>query len=104
MKKALKTALIILAVLIVLGGCIGGYFIWRHNDLYIGKTEALHIALDHAGLTAAQLKEYDVEFEKNKYSAWYEVEFETYGMEYEYSVDAASGEILYSDSQPEHVG
>lgn len=103
MKKALKTVLIVLIVLIILGGCIGGYFIWRHNDLYIGKSEALSIALDHAGLTAAQIKENDVEFEKNGHSAWYEVEFETHGMEYEYSVDAVSGEILYSYSQPEHA-
>lgn len=103
MKKTLKTILIVLIILIVVGGCIGGFFIWRHNDRYIGKTEALNIALGHAGLTTAQIKDQDVEFEKNISSAWYEVDFETHGMEYEYSIDAVSGEILYSYSQPEYA-
>ena len=33
MKKGLKTALIVLVVLVVLGGAVAGYFIWRHQTL-----------------------------------------------------------------------
>lgn len=45
MKKALKTALIILIVLLIIGTAIGGYFIWRHHALYIGADAALGAAL-----------------------------------------------------------
>lgn len=48
MKKALKTALIILIVLLIIGTAIGGYFIWRHHALYIGADAALGAALDDA--------------------------------------------------------
>ena len=104
MKKGLKTALIVLVVLVVLGGAVAGYFIWRHQTLYIGGDKALQTALDHAGLTAAQVYDIDTEFEKERSSAWYEVAFETIGTEYEYIIDAASGSILSSSAKPEHAG
>ncbi|MEA5152280.1 MAG: PepSY domain-containing protein [Oscillospiraceae bacterium] len=103
MKKTLKTILIVLLALIVVGGCIGGYFVWRHNQLYIGRDAALQAALDKAGLTVAQVTETEVEFKKEGSSAWYELEFDSQGTEYQYSVDAASGEILSDYSQPEHA-
>ena len=46
----------------------------------------------------------DTEFEKERSSAWYEVDFETMGTEYEYIIDAASGSILSSSAKPEHAG
>lgn len=104
MKKGLKTALIILVVLAVAGGCVGGYFVWRHHDMYIEKEAALRTALDHAGLKQTEIFHVEVEFEKNRYSAWYEVSFETQGMEYEYVIDAVNGSILNSYSEPEHAG
>lgn len=36
MNKTLKTVLIAFTVLILIGLCIGGYFIWRHQTTYIG--------------------------------------------------------------------
>lgn len=45
----------------------------------------------------------DVDFDSSRSSAWYDIDFETHGMDYEYTVDAASGEILYSHSEPEHA-
>lgn len=104
MKKGLKTALIVLVVLVVLGGAVAGYFIWRHQTLYIGSDKALQTALDHAGLSAAQVYDINSEYEKSRYSAWYEVEFEAAGTEYEYIIDAASGSILSSSAKPEHAG
>ena len=104
MKKGLKTAIIVLAVLVVLGGAVAGFFIWRHQTGYIGSDRALQTALDHAGLTAAQVYDIDTEFEKERSSAWYEVDFETMGTEYEYIIDAASGSILSSSAKPEHAG
>ena len=104
MKKGWKTAIIVLIVLLVLGGAVGGYFIWRHQTSYIGGDKALQTALDQAGLTSAQVYDIDTEFEKERSSAWYEVDFETMGTEYEYIIDAASGSILSSSAKPEHAG
>lgn len=103
MKKTLKTVLIVLIVLVILGGAIGGYFIWKHTSSYIGRDAALQAALKDAGLNAAAVFDTSVEFDHNKYSAWYDLDFETHGMDYEYSVDAVTGEILYSYSKAENA-
>lgn len=88
MKKALKTALIILIVLLIIGTAIGGYFIWRHHALYIGA------ALDDAGVLAAEAFDVDVDFEHERGRSWYDVEFETAAAEYDYIIDAGTGEVL----------
>ena len=77
MKKALKTALIILIVLLIIGTAIGGYFIWRHHALYIGADAALGAALDDAGVLAAETFDVDVDFEHEYGRSCYEVHFET---------------------------
>ena len=102
MKKAFKTVLIVLVVLLVVGAAIGDYFIYRHNSMYIGRDAALQIALSDAGVSPAAVREQDVEFERNRNGAWYDIDFETAGMEYSYSLDAVTGEILYRYSEPEH--
>ena len=102
MKKAFKTVLIVLVVLLVIGAAIGGYFIYRHNSMYIGRDAALQIALSDAGVSPAAVREKGVEFERGRNGAWYDIDFETAGMEYSYSLDAATGEILYRYSEPEH--
>ena len=102
MKKACKTVLIVLVVLLVIGAAVGGYFIYRHNSMYIGRDAALLIALHDAGASPAAVREKDAEFERSRNGAWYDIDFETAGMEYSYSLDAATGEILYRYSEPEH--
>lgn len=94
MKKALKTALIILIVLLIIGAAIGGYFIWRHHTLYIGADAALVAALDDAGVLAAEAFDVDVDFEHERGRSWYDVEFETAAAEYDYIIDAGTGEVL----------
>ena len=94
MNKTLKTVLIIFLVLVIIGLAIGGYFIWRHNTTYIGKRAAEEIAIADSGLTAAQINEVDSEFEHIRYSAWYDVDIDTFGVDYEYIIDARTGEIL----------
>lgn len=102
MKKPLKTALIILIAVVLLGCAIGGYFIWRHTTTYIGQDAAMQIALSDAKLNIAAVHNTDVDFDKNKFTAWYEIDFDSADTEYEYSIDAATGEILYSYSEPVH--
>lgn len=94
MKKALKTALIILIVLLIIGTAIGGYFIWRHHARYIGADAALGAALDDAGVLAAETFDVDVDFEHKYGRSCYEVQFETAEAEYDYIIDAGTGEVL----------
>ena len=62
MNKTLKNILIAVLVLVIIGAAIGGYFIYRHNDTYIGAEAALNIALDDAGTTVTMIYSDDVEF------------------------------------------
>lgn len=101
MKKTVKTSLIVLALLVVVGLCIGGYFIWRHNSMYIGKNEAIDIAINDAGLSRAQVYDIDAEFEKSHGQAWYDVDFNSQAMEYEYVIDAVNGSVLSRFSSPD---
>lgn len=96
MKKGLKTAIIILVAVLILGGAIGGYFIHRSKTMYISRQEALELALSDCGVDRRTVTETDIEFEKTAYSAIYEVDIETLGTEYEYVLDAVTGEILGS--------
>lgn len=52
------------------------------------------IALNHADCQASEVYFSKAKFEKEHGSMFYEVEFYKDGMEYEYTIDAATGEIL----------
>lgn len=97
--KVWKKVLIIVLVLVLIGCAIGGYFIYRHNTMYISKDQALEIALDDAGLVVPDLKKHDIDFESTRYSAWYDVEFKTHTTEYDYTIDASTGAILSKNSK-----
>jgi len=58
------------------------------------REEAKSIALTHAGVS--KVYDLDVELDKEKGVWVYEVDFETAGVEYEYDIDAYTGEILKS--------
>ena len=88
MKTFRKMTLIVLALSLVMSGCVLG------GTKIIGKTEALEIALTDAGLTKDQVVDIDIELERSAGSAWYEIDFEGGRTEYEYIIDAHSGEIL----------
>ena len=60
----------------------------------IGKDAAAAIALEDAGLTRDQVWDLDVDLERGFRVSWYEVGFDFGGKEYEYRIDAVSGEIL----------
>lgn len=66
------------------------------DSAYIGKDAVLAIALSAAGLTAEQVTGVEVELDYKKGAMIYEVEFESDSTEYEYKIDAATGEILKS--------
>ncbi|MBQ8217521.1 MAG: PepSY domain-containing protein [Oscillospiraceae bacterium] len=97
MKKFL---IVPLAALVVLS-LVAGILLFSYSSKYIGSKEAVRIALEDAGLSYSDIREADAEFEKTPYDAWYEVEFETHGTEYEYSIAADTGEILSSYNKPD---
>lgn len=88
MKNIRRSILFVIVLAVVLSGCAFG------GAKRIAKNEALQIALTDAGLTKDQVVDVDIELERNLRSAWYEIDFESGRSEYEYRIDAYSGEIL----------
>ncbi len=66
------------------------------DSAYIGKDAVVAIALSAAGLTAEQATDVEVELDYKKGAMIYEVEFKSGSNEYEYKIDASTGEILKS--------
>lgn len=60
----------------------------------IGKSKARAIALKHAGISEKNVRDTETGLKRKGDARYYKVEFETRTMEYEYKIDAYSGEIL----------
>ena len=60
----------------------------------ITRDEAVAIALAHAKLTQAEIRDLDAELDRERGVLIYEVDFEAGGYEYEYELLAETGEIL----------
>ena len=65
----------------------------------ISASEALRIALGHAGVSAAEAKETKTDLDIDDGVAVYEVEFLAGGYEYEYDIDAATGAVLKCEKE-----
>jgi len=66
---------------------------------YIGVEAALAAALAHAGIDESSLIEREVKLDDEDGRMIYEVEFKTISREYEYDLDAFTGEILWSKNE-----
>lgn len=64
------------------------------GSAYIGMDRAKAIALEHAGLTAAQAAFTHASMDRDHGKMVYELEFRQGRTEYEYKIDAATGRIL----------
>ena len=71
---------------------------------YIGREAAEEIALAHAGVNRSEAAKLKSELEYEGGSLVYEVEFEAAGNEFEYDVDAVSGEIRKVETEPLETG
>ena len=65
-----------------------------NKDTLIGLEKAKEIALSDAGLDAAKVSFSKIKFEKDNHEVVYEVEFYQDRDEFEYTIDAYSGEVL----------
>lgn len=68
---------------------------------YIGVEKAKAIALDHAGVKAADAVFFKAEWDWDDGRAEYEIEFYSGNTEYDYDIDAATGKILSWDHDAE---
>ena len=62
----------------------------------IGEEAALKIALDDAGLKQNQVRDIEVDLERSTHGEYYDVGFDKGVYEYEYRIEAYTGEILYA--------
>ena len=96
-----KTRIILIAAIVIIAvAAVAVFFVMRSNNSYIGKAAALECAYKDAGVTADEVIEKDAEFEKKGGKAWYDVEFETFTTEYDYTIDARTGDVLNGRSEP----
>jgi uncharacterized membrane protein YkoI len=78
------------------GGTLHGT---AYTGEYIGYENALATALADAGVDASQVSDSHVEMDCENGAIIYEVEFKYGGQEYEYEVDAVSGNIVKSEAE-----
>lgn len=101
-RKNYKLIITFLIVLILTELAVSYYLIEKFRENYLSKTEVLTVALDRAGLRKSDVRDTEIEFKHRDGRAWYEVEFEQTAppcLEYTYSIDAETGEILFSQTE-----
>ena len=69
------------------------------SDGYIGREAARDIALAHAGVSQSEVYDLEYELDRERGVVVYDVSFDVGGYDYDYEIDAASGEILRSDKE-----
>ena len=67
----------------------------------IGSSKAKSIALSHAGVSSSDVSNIKVERDRDDGVLVYEVEFTAGGYEYEYEIDAVTGEVRAFDFEPD---
>ena len=70
-----------------------------NTSQYITKEDATAIGLNHAGITSDQIQTLEVEFDCEDGVIVYEVVFTSNGQEYEYDINAETGEIIDFESE-----
>lgn len=68
------------------------------SGTYIGEEQAKNIAFAHAGVSASNVYELKIKLDHDHNRMVYEVEFSCAGIEYEYEIDAYTGEIIKWES------
>ncbi len=66
---------------------------------YISKDEAKSKAFAHAKVNAANIKALEIELDADEVIPHYDIEFRTDGVEYEYKINASSGEVITSEKE-----
>ena len=72
----------------------------KNATVLIGEDEAKKLAMGHANITEKDLSSIECKLELDGLSLIYDIEMKTKLMEYDYEVDAISGEIIGFDIAP----
>ena len=67
------------------------------SSKHISAQKAADIALSHAKLDSASVRDLKTDFNKRLFVSFYEVEFESGNYEYEYKINAKTGKIISAD-------
>ena len=98
MKKSIKILIIcILVAALITVGVIYLINQTRDDELLIGEERAQQIALRDARLAENQVSKLKVKLKLDDGVWYYDVEFRTIALEYEYEIEAYSGAILDKD-------
>lgn len=100
--KKLIAAVLLLAVVLVLSACTrptptlngGGQ---NQPQTTVTRDRAIELALHTAGLAREQVYDLSAELERELLGSYWEVEFESGGVEYDYHIDAATEEIVKAE-------
>lgn len=68
-----------------------------NNKTQLTKDEALNYALKHAGVSRNEVKVKEIELDRDDGRLIYEIEFYTSNREYDYDIDAYTGQVLSMD-------
>lgn len=71
------------------------------TDAKISREEAVSKALENAGLKKEEVYDIDAELDLERGVQVWEIDFENGAMEYSYEINALTGEIVKSNSQPD---
>lgn len=71
----------------------------KSTNLMAGITanDATDAALKHAGLDKSQVRDIDVDLDRDNGKLIYEVDFNSGNTEYDYDIDAETGEVISAD-------
>lgn len=86
-----KTIIWTIVVVLLVLGCIGGFSFYSN-----GRNRAKASALKHAGLTESEVTHLETGMDYDYGKMVYEVDFESGAYEYDYKINATTGEVLYS--------
>ena len=70
-------------------------------ELKVTKDETKAVALAHAGVNEADIRNYKVEVDKERNGTVYEIEFYANNYEYDYIVNAETGKVVHSEVEKE---
>ncbi len=65
----------------------------------ITRERAIEIALSHAGLNKTDVKNLQVELDREKNGIFWEVDFEYFGYEYSYDINTKTGEAVKNEKE-----
>ena len=65
----------------------------------IGRDRAIELALNHAGLNKADVRDLEAELDRERGGTYWEVDFEYGGYDYSYDLNAQTGEIVIAEKE-----